>query len=122
MRVGRSCKRNPFFDRELDDAIARIKLINRFAPAGGGKFDREIARSNEIESLVDDRSNVAARPVSVDLNQIKMRQTIDQTCRGDVTHPMKVVLINLVDAAPDKLSRTVRHAVEHLRRVIEVVD
>src|SRR5947209_1841131 len=73
MRVRRSGKRNPFFDRELDDAIGGIKFIYGFAPAGGGKFDREIARTNEIERFVDDRSNVAARPVSVNLDQIKMR-------------------------------------------------
>ena len=35
---------------------------------------------------------------------------------------MKVVLINLVDAPPDKLSRAVGQAIEHLGRVIEVMN
>src|ERR1700736_6012416 len=105
MRVGRSRKRNPFFDRELNDVICRIKFVHRFAPAGSGKFDGQIARANEIEGFVDDRSNVTTRPVSVNLDQIEMRQTIDQTGRGDVTHAAKVMLINLVNIAPDKLSR-----------------
>src|SRR5260370_21908755 len=35
---------------------------------------------------------------------------------------MKVVLINLVDATPNKLSRAVRHTIEHLGRVIEVMN
>src|SRR5438046_5834446 len=35
---------------------------------------------------------------------------------------MKVVLINLVDAPPDKLARAVGQAIEHLGRVIEVMN
>src|SRR6267378_7964319 len=35
---------------------------------------------------------------------------------------MKVVLVNLVNAMPDKLSRAIRHAIEHLGRVIEVMN
>ena len=73
MCVGRSRKWNSFFQCELDDRVAWIKFVNRFAPARGGKFDGKIARLNEIERFVDDRVNVATRPMSVNFDQVQMR-------------------------------------------------
>src|SRR6266852_9091978 len=68
MRVRRGRKRNSFLDCEFDDAIGRIKLVHRFAPACGRKFDGKIARSNEIESLIDDLANFGVWPMTMNLN------------------------------------------------------
>ena len=44
MRVGSGREGNSFRHRQLDDRIARIKFVHRFAPTGGGELDRQIAR------------------------------------------------------------------------------
>src|SRR5262249_17993663 len=68
MRVGRSRKWNSFFHCQLDDAIAGVKFLDRFAPAGRGKFNSQIARANELERLLDHRPDVTswAMPVNLD--------------------------------------------------------
>ena len=122
MRVRRSRKRNSFFDRELNDAIGGIKLVHGLAPTGSGKFDGKIARANEIDGLVDDRTNLRVRAVTVDLDKIEMRQAINQTARGDFAHAPKIIRVELVNVASGKLRRSVWNAVEHLRWVIEKMD
>src|ERR1700736_861829 len=122
MRVGRSRKRNPFFDRELNDVICRIKFVHRFAPAGSGKFDGQIVRANEIEGLINDLANFRVWPMTMNLNQIEMRQTIDETGRGHFAHPPKVIGIKIIDVSAFELRGAGGNAVEHLRRVVEVMD
>ena len=51
MRIGCGREWNAFGDRQLDDRVGRIELVYRFAPAGGGKLDREPARADELERL-----------------------------------------------------------------------
>ena len=58
MRVGRSCKWNSLREREFDNPIAWIEFSDRFAPAGGGEFDGEIARANEIERFAYERFDI----------------------------------------------------------------
>src|SRR5215471_4739436 len=122
MRVRCGRKWNSLFDRELDDCVARIEFIHWFAPAGGGKLDREIARANKIQGLVNDRSDVATWTMTVNLDEIEVRQAIRQPGRGDFAHTLKIIFVDFVDAAPDKLPRAVRQAVEHLFGIIEVMD
>src|ERR1043166_3089348 len=122
MRVRRGRKRNPLLQREPDDFVTRIKLVDRFAPARGGKFDRQIARPNEVQCFIHDRPNIAARPMTMDLYQVQVRQTIDQTGRRDFPDPPKVILIDLVDVTPDELLSAIRTAVEHLVGIIKVMD
>ena len=122
MRIGRSHERNSFFHREPNDFVARIKFVDRFAPARGGKFDAQIARPNKIEGLIHDRSNIAARAMAMDFDKIEMRQAINQTRCGDLANTAKVVFINFVDVAPNKLFRAVGHAVEHLLRIVQVMN
>jgi hypothetical protein len=44
VRSGREA--DSLLDREPDNFVGRIKFIHWFAPAGGGKFDRESAGSD----------------------------------------------------------------------------
>src|SRR5262245_47843296 len=111
-RCGR--KWNSLFDRELDVCVARLEFIDSFAPACGGQRDREMARANKIQRLVNDRSDVATWTMTVNLDEIEVRQAIHQPGRGDFAHTSKIIFVDFVDAAPDKLSRAVRQAVEHL--------
>src|SRR2546423_11149803 len=122
MRVGRGGKRNRLFDRELNDAIAWIKFVHRFAPAGGGKLDGEIARTNEFESLVRDLIDLAPRPMAVNFNEIQMREAVDQTACRDFAHPTKIIGVEIVDVTSFELRGAGRNAVEHLHRIIEVMD
>src|SRR5437867_4444472 len=118
MRVRGSREWNPFFERKPDDGIAWVQLVHRLAPAGGGKFNRQIARTNELQGFIDDRADVAARAMSVNLDQIEVRQTIDESGRGNFADPAKVVCVDFVDVAADELSRAVRDGVEHFRRIV----
>jgi len=38
IRVGRGCEPDTLLDCELDDAVARIKFVDRFAPGDAGFF------------------------------------------------------------------------------------
>ena len=59
----------------------------------------------------------------MDFDQIEMRQTIDQAARSNFANPSKIIGVNLVDVAADKLSpRQPGTAVEHLRRIIQVMN
>src|SRR6266513_343229 len=60
--------------------------------------------------------------MTMDLDQIEVRQTIDETGRGDPAHASKIVLVNFIHAASDKLPRSVRNRVEHFLGIIEVMD
>src|ERR1700693_5803507 len=122
MRVGRGRKRNSLFNPELDDRVAWIKFVHGFSPAGGGKFDRETTRANEIQGFINDRADVTARAMTMDLDQVEMGQAIHQTGRGDLADAPKIVVVDLINAASDKLSRAVRNGVEHLVWIIEVMD
>src|SRR5437660_10328356 len=105
MGVGRGRERNSLFNREFNDRVTGIKFVYRFAPAGGGKLDGEVARANEIQCFINDRADVTARAMTMNLDQIEMRQAINQTGRGDLAHAPKIVVVDLVDAASDKPPR-----------------
>jgi hypothetical protein len=60
--------------------------------------------------------------MAMDLDQIEMRQTIDQTRRGDLANPPEIIGINLVDIATGELFSAGRDAVEHLIGPIEIVN
>ena len=122
MRVRGGRKRNPSFKRELNDFVGRIKLIHRFAPAGGGKFDGEAALLNEIERFINDRADVAAWAMAVDFDEIEMRQAIDQPARRHFADPPKIIGVHVIDIASRKLLCALGHAIEHLIIAAEVVD
>src|SRR6476620_10793068 len=81
-----------------------------------------MAGGDEIQRLVYHPANVPAGAVPVDLDQIEMRQAIDQAGGGYLADAAKIIFVNLVDASPDKLTCAVRHAVEHLVRIVEVMN
>src|SRR6059058_2284792 len=58
----------------------------------------------------------------VDLDQIEMRQTIDQASPRDFANSPKVIVVDFVDIAANKLLRAVGNAVEHLVRIVQVMD
>ena len=60
--------------------------------------------------------------MAVDLDQVEMRQAIDQAGRGDLANAPKIIGVNLVDLATDKLFGAGRDAVEHLIVAIEVMN
>src|SRR5436305_6097388 len=101
MGVGRCRERNSFLDREPDNLLARIKFVHGFAPSGGGELDRQISRADKIECFVYDYANIAARPVAVDLDEIEVRQAINEARAGNVANPPKIIFVDFVDVAPD---------------------
>src|SRR5262249_11932663 len=122
MRVRRGRKWDSLFDRELDDCVARIEFIHWFAPAAGGKLDREIARTYTVHRCVDDRSAVDIWTMTVDFDETDDQQAIHQPGRGDFAHTSKIIFVDFVDVAPDKLPHAVRQALENLFGIIEVMD
>ena len=78
MCIGSRGKGNLFLHRELNQLVTRIKFVDRFPPTGGGKFNRQIACANKVESFVRDRLYLRIRSVTVDFDQIEVRQAIDQ--------------------------------------------
>src|SRR5438067_12789172 len=98
MGVGRGRERNSLFNREFNERVAGIKFVDRFAPAGGGKLDGEVARANKIQCFLNDRADVTARAMPMDLDQVEVRQAISQTGRGDPAEAPKIVDVGLVDA------------------------
>src|SRR6266513_1252491 len=77
VRVGSNRKGNPLLYRQLDDPIAWIKFVHRFAPSSSGKFGCEISRANKIQRFVDDRSDFGTGPMAMDLNKIEMSKAVD---------------------------------------------
>ena len=57
----------------------------------------------------------------VNLDQINVRQAIDQTARGHLADATKVIRIDRVDLAARELFGAVRHGVEHLVVALQVV-
>jgi hypothetical protein len=122
VRVGCGGEGNSFRDRELNDFVGGVKLIYRFAPAGGGQLDRQAARGDQIESFGDQISDRRSRAVPVDFDQVEMRETIDQTRRGNLADATKIIGVYLVDIATGELFSAGRNAVEHLIGAVEVMD
>ena len=91
-----------------------VKLVHRFAPAGGGKLDRQAAGGNEVEGFADEICNGRIRPVAVDLDEVEMRKAIDQAARGDLADAAKIIGVDVVDIAAGELFGAGRDAVEHL--------
>src|SRR5438270_4782070 len=60
--------------------------------------------------------------MAVDLDQIQMRQAIDQASRSDVADAPKIIGVNIVDVATGELFGAGGDAVEHLIGAIEVMD
>ena len=58
----------------------------------------------------------------VDLDEIEMRQAINQTGVRDLANAPKIIGIDLVEIAPGELFRADWHAVEHLVHPIQKMD
>src|SRR2546423_4579159 len=122
VRVGGGGETDSFLDGELEDFVGRIKFVDGFAPAGSREFDGKAARGDRVERFSDEIANRRRRSVAVDLDQVEMRQTIDEASRGDLADAAKVIGVNVVDLAIAKLFGAVRHAVEHLVGPVEIMD
>src|SRR2546425_6676599 len=112
MRIGCSRERNSFGERECDDLIRRIKFVDRFPPARGRKFNREVARSNQIEGFADDRLNLPVRSMSVNLDKVQVRKAVDQAAAGDLANAAKIISVHFIDVSTDKLFSACRNSVE----------
>ncbi|PYJ86077.1 MAG: hypothetical protein DME70_08680 [Verrucomicrobia bacterium] len=60
--------------------------------------------------------------MTVDLDQIQMRQAIDQASRSDLADAPKIIGVNIVDLATGELFGAGGDVVEHLVGAIEVMD
>ena len=60
--------------------------------------------------------------MSVNLDQVQMRQAIDEAGCRHLANATKIIDVDLIDVATSKLLRTGRHAVEHLIGAVEVMD
>ena len=78
MRVGSGRERNPLLQRQPNDLVARIKFVNRFAPARRRELEGETTRANKIERFAGDCADIAARPMAMNFHQIEMREAIHQ--------------------------------------------
>src|SRR5437867_2034420 len=114
VRIGRSRKRNPLLHRELNQLVIWIKFIDRFPPAGGGKFNRQVACANKVESFAGDCLYLGVRPVTMDLNQIEMGEAINQPRRRDLANTTEVISIKPIDVASVELGCSLGDGVEHL--------
>src|ERR1700758_3879998 len=114
MRVRGGRERNPLLYRQLDDPVARIKLLHRLAPSGGGKLNRQILRANKVECFINQTADLSFRPMTVDFDQIQMGETINEPRRCYLTDTAKVIGVNRVNIPAFKLRGAIRHAIEHL--------
>lgn len=114
MRVRGGRERNPLLYRQLNDPVARVKLLHRLAPPGGGKLNRQILRANKVEGFINQTADLSVRPMTMDFDQIQMGEAINQTRRGYLTDTAKVIGVNRVDIPAFKLRGPIRHGVEHL--------
>src|SRR6266404_3404973 len=119
MRVGRGCEWNCFCDGELNDAIARVKFVHRFAPARGGEFNRKFAGADELERLTGNRTDFRVRAMAVNFDEIEMGETIDKSAGSDFAHASEIIRIQIVDVTTFKLLRACRNAIEHLIVALE---
>src|SRR6266403_1065853 len=103
MRIGRSRESNSLLQGEPDDFVRGIEFVHRFAPPRGGELDREAAPSDETQRLGHEIADRRFRTMAVDLDQVEMRQAIDQARRGDLANTPKIIGVNLVDVAAGKL-------------------
>src|SRR5437879_7294213 len=122
MRVGRGCEWDCLCHCQLNDAIARVKFVHRFAPARGGKFNRKITRANELERFIGNRTDFRVRAMAVNFDEIEMGETIDKSAGSDFAHASKIIRIQLVDTTIFKLLRACRNAVEHLIVALEEMN
>src|SRR5437879_13091589 len=122
MRVRGRSERNPLVYCELNDPVARVKLIQRLAPSSGGKLNREILCVNKIECFAQQTAGPCARPMTVDFDQIQMSEAIDQLRRCYFADTAKIIGVNRVDTPAFKLRGAVRHAVEHLISAIKEMN
>src|SRR5438552_13138417 len=120
MRVGCGRKWDSFPHGEFNNSIARIKFIDRFAPAGGGKFNREVAQTDQVERFDGDCVNLRRRSMSMDFNEIEVSEAIDKPSRRHFADAAKVIRINAVNIASLKLLGAGRDAVEHLVAIKEM--
>src|SRR5437667_9653558 len=119
MGVGRRREGNSFRDGELNNPIAWIKLVHRFAPTGGRKLESEITRADQIKRFIDNRIDFSVRSMAVDFNQVEMGQTIEQPGDGDLADTPKIIGIQVVDVVSAEVRRAGRNGAEHLVGAIE---
>jgi hypothetical protein len=60
--------------------------------------------------------------MTVDLDQVEVRQTIDQAGRDNLADPAKIIGVDIVDVAAGELFGAGRDFVEHLIGAIEVMN
>ena len=60
--------------------------------------------------------------MAMDLDQIEVRQTVDKAGRGNSANPLKVIGVNFINITADKLFRAIGDAIEHLTRILEVMN
>src|SRR4051794_10531830 len=121
MRIGRGRERNSPLDCGGNDSIVGIKLAYGFAPPGCRQFNRKTALRDKRERSFRYLDDGAPRTMAMDLHQVEMRKTIDNSSRRHVADAPKIIGVNVIDIAPGKLLRAFRHRVEHLVRPIEVM-
>ena len=122
MRVGCGRKWDSFPHGEFNNSIARIKFIDRFAPASSGKFNPKIARTNEIERFADDCVNLRIWPMTMDFDEVEMSKAVDEPNRRYFADAAKIIIVNGINIAPFELISAHRDAVEHLIVAIKKVD
>ena len=71
---------------------------------------------------LDECVDIRIRAMSMDLDQVEMRQAIDQSSRRNFANATKIIRVNLIDVATGKLRGAGRHAVEHLIRRVEIMN
>src|SRR5215467_6744785 len=122
MRVGSSGEGNTFLNAEFDDSLCGIKFVYGLAPSGGGKLNRETARSNQIERLVNDGVDLCGRPMTMDFDKIEMCKAVHEASRRYFADTAKIISVKCIDIFVLKLFGASRDVVEHLICAIEEMD
>ena len=60
--------------------------------------------------------------MAMDLDEVEVRQTIDQTSCGNFANTPEIIFVYFVDVPADKLPGAVGNIVEHLVWIIEVMN
>ncbi len=99
-----------------DDLFLGVDFRHRLAPARGRNLQRKPARSNRLQQRFDQSEHVARRPVSVNFDQIEMRQAVDHAGLGQPLHAPEIIGVDLIDGAALELG-FLSAGIEHLGRV-----
>src|SRR5215471_2853229 len=112
MRVRGSCKWNSLFHRQFNDPVTGVKFVYRLAPSCGGELDRKIARTNKVQRFVREHINLCLWSMTMDLDEIDMRNAVNQTSRRYLPDTAKVIDVNLINVGALELPGAFGNAVE----------